>query len=291
MNLHDASRTFLDYQRMAQGIAPSSAKLYASILGGFERYAGPNANLDSAAERVEEFLIARARSGLGDHARRKTFEVTRQFYRWASERGHARSNPLRDARVPKVHDRPMTVITKAEALELIAATKASGRLHAHRDSAIFATMFYAGLRVGECCRLRVGEVDFDGGTIAVMGKGEKLRVVPLHPKLAAILRAWIKDRAQGGDLMFPSQAAGHARTGQLDPCRIERALRDHYAPAARLAGRVAPHTLRRTFATELYRRGVPVRHIQRLLGHSDERTTRRYLNLADEELAGSVGKL
>lgn len=291
MNLHDARRSFLDYQSMAQGIAPSSAKLYASILGGLERFVGPNATMDAAGVRLEAFLIARARSGLGDHARRKTFEVTRLFYRWAAERGHARANPLRDARPPRVQDRPGSVITKDEALGLIAAAKASGRLHAERDAAIFATMFYAGLRVGECCRLRVSEADLEAGTLAVYGKGGKLRVVPIHRALAGILRAWLKQRPDGSELMFPSRAAGWARTGQLDPCRIERALRDHYAPAARLAGRVEPHTLRRTFATELYRRGVPVRHIQRLLGHSDERTTRRYLNLADEELAGSVGKL
>jgi site-specific recombinase XerD len=83
MNLHDARLTFLDYGRMARGLAPTSVKLYESILRRFEAFAGPNASIDGAARRAEPFLIAQGRRGLGDHARRKTFEILRLFFRWA----------------------------------------------------------------------------------------------------------------------------------------------------------------------------------------------------------------
>lgn len=291
MNLQNGTAAFLIHSRMARDLSPLSAKLYASILGGFQRFAGPRISLDAAARRVDDFLIARARAGLGDHARRKTFEVTRLFYRWAAEKGHARANPLVDVRAPKVADRPVQVITKAEALKLIKAARESGRLHARRDSALIATMFYAGLRVGEAVRLRVGDADLESGISSVYGKGGKFRAVPIHPQLSAILKGWLRERPQGSPLLFPSQPPGWRTFGQLDDCRVERVIRDHYAPAAQLAARVTPHTLRRTFATTLYRKGVKIGRIQRLLGHTDERTTRRYLQVGDEDLAADVGRL
>lgn len=291
MNTHDARAAFLDHQRMARGIAPSSAKLYDCILRRFELTVGPNASMDAAAGRGEAFLSALGRRGVGDHARRKAFEVVRLFFRWAAERGHARENPLRDARAPLVHAKPRTFLTRGEVGRLLHAVKVSGRMHAERDHAIFAALFYAGLRISEALRIRLHEMDLDAGELQVFGKGSKVRRVPVHPELAKILRAWLKLRPQSSALLFPSGPAHHARTGQLDNARMEMMLREVYAPAAGLAGRLTPHTLRRTFATELRRRGVPLEHVQRLLGHADIRTTMIYLAESPEGLKASVRKL
>jgi site-specific recombinase XerD len=291
MNTRDARLAFLDFSRLARGLAPSSARLYEHILRRFELSVGENASLDAAAARAEAFLAQLGRRGVGDHARRKAFEVLRLFYRWACERGHARENPLRDARAPIVHARPRTFLRRGEVGLLLHAVRISGRMHAARDHALLATLFYAGLRVGEALRLRLDQLDLDQGELHVLGKGGKVRRVPVHRELARILRAWLRQRPEASALLFPSAPAGHARTGQLDNSRVELVLREVYAPAAGLAGRVTPHTLRRTFATELRRRNVPLEHVQRLLGHADIRTTMVYLAEPMEGLKASIGRL
>lgn len=291
MHTLNAVRDFLLFERMARGLAETSAKLYGCILGRFVRAVGENSTLDAAGGRAEEFLINEGRRGLGDHARKKTFDVVRLFFRWAAERGLVRGNPLRDARAPRVHARPRSFLSRPEVDRLLLAVKTSGRLHARRDHAILSVMFFAGLRVSEALRLRIHEVDLVGGIINVLGKGGKVRRVPIHPTLAATLREWIKDRGSDSVMLFPSRAAGNSRTGALDNSRIELVLREHYAPRAGLAGRATPHTLRRSFATELRRRGVPLEHVQRLLGHADIRTTMMYLAEVPEGLAKSVRRL
>lgn len=291
MNIHDARAAFLDFQRMSRGIAPSSAKLYDSILRRFELAVGPNANLDAAARQAEAFLASLGRKGLGDHARRKAFEVVRLFFRWACERAHARENPLRDMRAPMVHAKPRTFLRRAEVGLLLHAVRTSGRQHAVRDHAIFATLFYAGLRISEALRIRIHEIDLEHGELLIFGKGSKVRRVPIHPELAKIIRAWMHQRPLASPLLFPSGPAHHVRAGKLDNARVELMLREVYAPAAGLAGRLTPHTLRRTFATELRRRGVPLEHVQGLLGHADIRTTMLYLAESPEGLKASVRKL
>ena len=282
---------FLTFQRMARGLAPSSAKLYSSILGRFAAFAGERSTPARAAHRVEPFLIDLGERGLGDHARRKAFEVVRQFYRWACERGRAPVNPLRDSRPPLVHDKPRSFLTRAEVIGLLGVISAGGTMHSQRDAALFSVMFFAGLRVSEVLRLRLRDLASARGLLAVFGKGSKVRHVPIHPELEVILSRWLRARPAGGDILFPSRAAGWKHSGQLDNARVELLLRNVYAPRAGLAGRVTPHTLRRSFATELRRRAVPLEHVQALLGHADIRTTMIYLAESTEGLAESVGKL
>src|SRR3990170_5714507 len=77
------------------------------------------------------------------------------------------------------------LLDEPEITRLIAATK--GERHALRDRAMLELLFGSGLRVGELCRLHVEDLDLAAGTILVLGKGLKSRVVPLtRPALHAL---------------------------------------------------------------------------------------------------------
>lgn len=185
------------------------------------------------------------------------------------------------------------------------------------DGLVVRLLYGCGLRVMEGLRLRVKDVDLSGGKIEVRdGKGGKDRVVTLPKKLterfedqlARVRLIWEKDRSEGiagvhlpgaygvknpkaaesweWFWLFPSatlskdpRAGGLERRHHMHEVRVGRAL----ARATKLAGiqkKVTAHTLRHGFATHLLLRGVDVRSVQELLGHSDLRTTMVYLQLA-----------
>lgn len=147
---------------------------------------------------------------------------------------------------------------------------------------MFCTMFAAGLRIREACRLRLEDLDSERGVIRVMGKGQVERLAALHPPLLSSLRAYWKHFRPVSPWLF---------TGRLGlPLDTDQA-RKVFKAAVRTVGlskRATPHALRHTYATLLLEQGTDLRVIQALLGHATIRSTERYLHVATHLITASA---
>ena len=185
-------------------------------------------------------------------------------------------------------------------------------------------LYGTGLRILECCRLRVKDVDFARKQIVVRdGKGEKDRVVPLPARATARLReqvaqvrrlhdrdlrngngrVWLPHALQkkfpgangelGWQYLFPSGRLS------VDPRANDGVLRRHHRHenllqkrvkaaviAARLTKKVSCHTFRHSFATHLLEAGYDIRTVQALLGHADVSTTMIYTHVLENGACG-----
>jgi integron integrase len=169
-------------------------------------------------------------------------------------------------------------------------------------------MYGAGLRVGECCKLRVKDIDFDNGCILIhSGKGDKSRRTLLPERLVPMLQKHLQwrlslhelDRANGARFVeLPGRLAMKYKNANRDfgwqwlfPSTVLRgqyrwhitdeAIAKQMRVAVRAAGitsRVTPHTLRHAFATHAMRAGNDPRTVQDLLGHESIETTMIYLH-------------
>jgi integrase/recombinase XerC len=148
-----------------------------------------------------------------------------------------------------------------------------------RDHAALLLMYGLGLRRSEVLSLKLSDIDFEARQAMVMGKGRKMRQVPVPKGCIAGLIAWRDVRpgdAQDAFITGPSGAAMAPRTlGRV----VARA-------ALRATGRhVTPHQLRHSFATHLLQDGANLRAIQNLLGHAQLLSTQRYTEVAIEHLS------
>lgn len=214
---------------------------------------------------------------------------------------------------PSAH---LPVVMSREEVEAVLA-----RLHG-REWLAGSLMYGAGLRVMECVRLRVKDIDFGFRQVIVRdGKGRKDRITPLPDRLVVPLEEQLREvkrvheadladgfgsvslpyalarkypsapRQLGWQYLFPaSKRARDPRSGEwkrhhIDVSVIQRAVR----AAVRAAGLSKPvtcHTFRHSFATHLIAAGHDIRTVQELLGHRDVRTTMIYTHVLGKGAQG-----
>jgi len=156
-----------------------------------------------------------------------------------------------------------------------------------RDYTIISMLWAMGLRLNECLTLKVGDLDPDfnkkerTGLLKIKGKGRKERTLFVVDKLYDHLIRYLKhpDSPQRKtDFMFPTKV----RTGKaVSQDRIRRMIKQA-AREAGITGRITPHVLRHTFATDMYNRGVPADAISRILGHDSIEETSLYIHVSDK---------
>jgi site-specific recombinase XerD len=152
-----------------------------------------------------------------------------------------------------------------------------------RDLAVLEVLYGAGLRVAECCGLRIADCDLDRGLVTVLGKGSKVRRVPIGAPAAEALGAWLDGgRAALATPTSPSDTVFLNRRGrQLSPRDARRVLERHPLPDGRA---LHPHALRHAYATHLLEGGADLRAVQELLGHADLATTQIYTHVTRDRL-------
>ena len=215
--------------------------------------------------------------------------------------------PLHALRAKRSEHLP-TVLSKDEVASVLAGMQGLHQLMAK-------LLYGCGLRLMECLRLRVKDIDFEQSQIIVReGKGEKDRatmlpaslIQPLKNQITFVKNQHERDLAQGygsvelpfalarkyptadkevgWQYLFPSERlstdprSGIVRRHHLDPSGLQRAVKAA-AKLARIDKPVSPHTFRHCFATHLLEAGYDIRTVQELLGHKDVKTTMIYTHV------------
>ena len=216
----------------------------------------------------------------------------RALLRYLERRGVVRANVAAAMKTPKVR-RKMPLFLNADAAARVVEAPLQGETPASaperlRDAALLELLYGSGVRVSELVHLDLEHVRLREGTMRVLGKGQKERIVPIGGPARAALHAYLERR---GEL-------AHPKTGFLDPrallvsrrgarlgVRRVQELVQRYGVLGSGRGDLHPHALRHSCATHMLEAGADLRAIQDLLGHSSVVTTQRYTHLSMQQLS------
>lgn len=144
-----------------------------------------------------------------------------------------------------------------------------------RDKALFGLIYLYGLRVGEACLLRVGDLDFERDRLFVPRlKNGYAGVKPLRHDARKLLKSYLRVRLPHGDALFTT------REGTITKRRIEQLFK-HYLTKASLENHYVVHSLRHSIAVHILDAGEDIAYVQDHLGHRNIRNTQVYAKISD----------
>lgn len=227
------------------------------------------------------------RAGASSRTLQLTLSALRSFYRFLGKQGQTNENPVIGVRAPKSTKRlPKTLDIESTARLLdIKPTNAIST----RDVAVMELFYSSGLRLSELAGLNLNDIDLKDSVVRVLGKGHKIRLVPVGRYAIDALRLWLKERELIIARQPPSSSLLNAlflnqQGGRLTGRSIQARLK-HWGTRQGLDTKIHPHLLRHSFATHLLESSGDLRAVQELLGHAHLATTQIYTHLNFQHLA------
>lgn len=288
-----ADNTVAAYRRDLDAISA----LVARQLGGTPD-ATPMATVSGRELRgaFADFAAPRSAASVG-----RAWSVWNQFFSFLVADGIVPGNPMSTVSRPKAPHRSPKPLrgesTPETLLTSVAAPPSSRRRQPwpERDLAIVALLLCAGLRSSELLALTVGSLDGRQGerVLAVHGKGNKDRMIPIEPELDALLAEYVAScharfgvKPRRGDRLFKAPDGSPLGRGALQYL-VGRSYREAGVGSAVPTGALV-HALRHTFATRLAEDGASAVEIMRLLGHASLTTSQNYIDATAREQRAAV---
>jgi site-specific recombinase XerD len=195
------------------------------------------------------------------------FRSLQQLFRWMLEEGEIERDPMERMRSPKVPEDPPAVLSDAELRSLLKACEGTGFAE-RRDTAIVRTFIDTGARLSEVANLRLENVDLDDQTLTVLGKGERVRVLPIGAKTVKAIDRYLRVRRSDDAALWIGGK------GPMTPSGITQLLRRRARKAG--IGHLNAHQFRHTFAHRWLAAEGQEGDLQEIAGWRSREMLRRY---------------
>lgn len=278
--------SFLEMMSAERGAAANTLAAYGRDLAAYGEALGAADFLSAGPDDIKAVLSRLARLAMAPSTQARRLSSIRQFHRFLYAEGLRPDDPTTTLASPKL-GRPLPkILSEAEVaglLALAAKEAEQDRPAALRMLALLELIYATGLRVSELIALPVSAARAER-FIAVIGKGNKERLVPLSEPAKIAVNRWVEMRKKTGGgnskWLFPADSD----SGHLARQVFARDLKSLAVKAGISASRISPHVLRHAFASHMLQNGADLRIVQQLLGHSDISTTQIYTHVLEERL-------
>ena len=211
------------------------------------------------------------------------------FCRFLMKEGVLSSNPVRLVSRPKQEKRLPVFFREDSMKEYFERTKGVLEYGKYEDvlqRMILGLLFGTGIRRSELISLNRSSVDYSRHVLRVLGKGDKMREIPLLPSLCDEILLYLQslDSLKCADTAPEAPLLQTPKGKRLYPVYVDRAVKAALGGVDGISGRKSPHVLRHTLATELLDGGTDLNSIKELLGHSSLAATQVYTHNSIERL-------
>ncbi len=226
------------------------------------------------------WFYERLKNDIGHRSNARALSALKSFMNYLIKSGFIKNSKILTIKGPKFLESLPRPLSSEQVRKIISEIK-NGKIKwiVMRNLSIIILMWGYGLRISETLNIKVSELS--SSELRVMGKGQKIRIIPIREELNDFIRKMLEImpfKYENESFVFLGE-----KGKKLKPEIIQRVLRQ-IRNKCLLPDNTTPHSLRHTFATELLHNLVDLRYIQELLGHSSLSTTQKYTSVDNEHL-------
>ncbi|WP_419883822.1 tyrosine recombinase XerC [Peribacillus sp. B-H-3] len=281
-------KMFIEYLQIEKNSSHYTIENYTRDIGEYTLFMneqGIKSLLSVQYSDARLYLTMMYEKGLSKKTVARKTSCLRSFYKFLMREGIAGENPFALVSLPKKEQRLPRFLYEEEMNQLFQAIDQKTPLGL-RDAALLELLYATGIRVSECCDIKLLDLDFSMGTVLVHGKGKKDRYVPIGSFASEALTKYIQNSRPE---LMSSKAKTHPYLlvnfrGDPLTARGLRYILNGVIKKAAGEGKLHPHMLRHSFATHLLNNGADLRTVQELLGHSKISSTQIYTHVTKEQL-------
>ena len=277
--------TFLDSLWLEKNLSQNTLESYKNDLGKFRNFLEKN---NKTVLKADHFLILSFLSflldkGFSSKTVSRNISSLKSFFKYLISVEHIKINPMLNIDAPKSGLYLPTTLTVEETQQILDAPNELRAIEM-RDKAMLYTLYATGMRISELISLNMHNVDLTRGSVQVIGKGGKERLIPLTNDAINMIKKYLteaREKLSKGKDHNNIFVSTHGK--QISRHSFWHRIKA-YLKKVDVRKEVHPHTLRHAFATHMLNNGADLRSVQLLLGHADLATTQIYTHVAQAEV-------
>lgn len=277
---------FLDHLQHHKRYSPHTVTAYTQDLESFFDFLQREYDVADAAtakpQMVKSWLASLMEKGYTAKSVNRKISALRSFYKFLIRSGSLTSSPMELITAPKVKKKLPAFVEESDIKNLFSAVDFPEGIEGSTARIILQLLYNTGMRRAELIGLKWSDADRSNGTIKVLGKGSKERLIPVSRELLDAIDAYKPEKEAAG--YAPSSWILTKPDGSRMDARKLYAIVKKYLSQVTTISKKSPHILRHSFATHLMNNGAEINAVKELLGHSSLAATQVYTHTSIEKL-------
>lgn len=269
--------SFLEYLQLERNYSDHTISAYKNDLESFKSFCSnefDTHHLETVNYSIiRSWIVFLINKGLSNRSVNRKVSSLKSFFKFLQKTGTISTSPLAKHKALKTEKKIQVPFSELEVIEVLEHLKTEGDFKSVRDALIIEMFYLTGIRRSELIQLKESDVNLTSGTIKVLGKRNKERLIPLLPKLKNSLQKYL---ALKGQLEVEHSRLFVTEKGKIIYDTLVYRIINNYFSKVSSKEKKSPHIIRHSFATHLMNEGADINAIKELLGHSSLASTQVY---------------
>jgi integrase/recombinase XerC len=279
--------SFIKYLEFEKRYSAHTVIAYQNDLLQFSTFLYNTYELDDLLQvrhmHVRSWLVSLVEEGINSRSINRKLSSLKSFFRFHLKKKSLDQNPMSKVIAPKMGKRLPVFVNKEQMETLWKHHDFGNEFEGVRNRLILELFYGTGIRVSELVSLSEGNVDLSSGTIKVLGKGNKERIIPISKELRRLIKEYTVSRNKlFNEAVFPSLIV--SGSGNKMYSRQVYTIVNSILGEITTVEKKSPHVLRHSFATHLLNNGAEINAIKELLGHASLAATQVYTHNTIDKL-------
>ncbi|HIA07104.1 MAG TPA: integrase [Flavobacteriales bacterium] len=264
---------FLSYLKNEKRYSPLTVTAYTTDLTQFYNFIKAQYDLTRIEEvthgLIRSWIVDMIDAGITTRSVNRKITTLKSYYKFLLREGIVKKNPMLKILPPKTSKKLPVFVEKSSMDELLDTVDFDEGGKGRRDKLIILLLYSTGIRLSELINLKVSDIDFNKGTLKILGKGNKERILPFSDNLKNEIKQYL-------DEVCPIEWLFLTDKGKKLYAKLVYRLVNSYLRKVTTISKKSPHVLRHTFATHMLNNGADLNAIKEFLGHVSLSATQVY---------------